>query len=160
MLKRDGLAAAPGKCRAVPAPVLGTLWQVSPVCCLTPSPAGLCLPRVGVRRGQPRWHCHPVSLPQGGGSWVLISGVYSNEGRMGAALMSPDGKSLPRGGRAEQGGAIPSMEQVEDGGASDQPWLVEKGGLCGGGLWEGPRSRAGCQSCKNSALSRILFLGL
>lgn len=38
---------------------------------------------------------HPVSFPQRGGSWVLISGVYFNQGRMGAALRSPDGKSFP-----------------------------------------------------------------
>lgn len=45
---------------------------------------------------------HPLSFPNGGGSWVLISRARINEGRMGAAVMSPDGKTLPcgAGGRA------------------------------------------------------------
>lgn len=45
---------------------------------------------------------HPLFFPHGGGSRVLISRARINEGRMGAAIMSPDGKTLPcgAGGRA------------------------------------------------------------
>jgi len=76
---------------------------------LTPTLPRVCAsPRAGVREGARRDAArlvglsHWVSSPRGGESLALIRGDHLMKGREGAALMSPDGKNLPRGAREEQ----------------------------------------------------------
>lgn len=98
----------------------------------------LCLPRAGREQGT---ELVPLSHPCG--SWALISRARFNEGRMGAALTSPDGESLPCGARGRAGRSKPRH-------GTNLRWRCLGAASAGGKgsfvcwrLWEGPRNRAG-----------------